>query len=216
METLVDGSVLKLCKNFSMIVAGPSKAGKSVFVSKLVRFVHELVQEPPVEILWCYSEYQPAYLELAHLVPNLHLIEGLPNIEALKQDTKRHKLIIFDDMMDRFKKDPTLVTLFIKGCHHWNLSCIHIVQNLYFEGLRTARLNANYLVLFKNPSDQQQMAILARQMFPKQSYKFMEAFQDATSQPYTYLLVDLTQQCPNHLRLRTNIFPGELQLVYVV
>ena len=216
MDAEIDGSVLKFVKNFSMIVAGPSKAGKSVFVSKVVRFVHDLMHEPPVEILWCYSEYQPAYLELAKSVPNLRLIEGLPDIETLKRDTRRHKLIIFDDMMDRFKKDPTLVTLFIKGCHHWNISCIHIVQNLYFDGLRTARVNANYLVLFKNPADQLQISTLARQMYPKQGQRFVEAYKDATSQPFTYLLVDTTQQCPNKLRLRTNIFPGEVQIVYPV
>ena len=214
MDAMIDGSVLKFVKNFSMLVSGPSKAGKSVFVSKFVQFVHELMEEPPVQIIWCYSEYQPGYRDLARAVPNLQLIEGLPDIAALKKDTARHKLLVFDDMMDKFKKDPTLVTLFIKGCHHWNISCIHIVQNLYFEGLRTVRVNANYLVLFKNPSDQLQVATLARQMYPHQGAKFIEAFKDATSQAYTYLLVDTTQQCPTHLRLRTNIFPGELQVVY--
>ena len=215
MDPAVDGSVLKFVRSFSMIVSGPSKAGKSVFVSKFVRFAAKLMEEEPVEILWCYSEYQPAYQELAATVPHLHLIQGLPDISALKQDTQRHKLIVFDDLMDRFKRDPTLVTLFVKGCHHWNVSCIHIVQNLFFDGLRTARVNANYLVLFKNPSDQLQVATLARQMYPHQSEHFMHAFKDATSQPYTYLLVDTTQQCPTHMRLRTNIFPGEVQLVYV-
>ena len=216
METEIDGGVLKFSKNFSMIVAGPSKAGKSVFVFKFVQFIDQLMTEAPDEILWCYSEYQPAYQKLACLTPNLRLIQGLPDIELLKKDTRRHRLIVFDDMMDKFKRDPTLVTLFVKGCHHWNLSCIHIVQNVFFEGLRTARINTNYMVLFKNPSDQLQVATLARQMFPKKSRAFVEAFQDATSQPFTYLLVDTTQQCPNNLRLRTNIFPGERQLVYML
>jgi len=213
METF-DGSFLKFCKNFSMIVAGPSKAGKSVFVSKFVRFIHELVHDPPAEIIWCYNEYQPGYQELSLSVPNLQLIEGLPNMQSLKQDNLRHKLIIFDDMMDKFKKDPSLVTLFTRGCHHWNISCIHIVQNLYFEGLRTARINTNYLVLFKNPSDRLQISNLGRQIFPGKSKQFVAVFEDATSQAYTYLMLDMTQQCPDHLRLRTNIFPGELQLVY--
>ena len=212
----VDGKVLKFQHSFSMVVSGPSKAGKSVFVSKFVKFAHSLMETPPAEILWCYSEYQPAYRELAASVPNLRLIEGVPDIAALKRDTSRHKLVIFDDLMDRFKKDQTLVTLFIKGCHHWNLSCIHIVQNLYFEGLRTVRINSNYLVLFKNPSDQLQISTLGRQMYPRQTEHFLHAFKDATAQPFTYLLVDTTQQCPNDLRLRTNIFPGEVQIVYLV
>ena len=212
----LDGHVLKFVRSFSMIVSGPSKAGKSVFVEKFVRFADEMMAARPVEILWCYSEYQLAYMQLAASVPHLRLIEGLPDIAALKRDTQHHKLVIFDDLMDRFKRDQMLVTLFIKGCHHWNLSCIHIVQNLFFDGLRTARINANYLVLFKNPSDQLQVATLARQMYPHQARRFVEIFKDATSQPYSYLLVDTTQQCPNHLRLRTNVFPGEHQVVYTV
>lgn len=203
-----------LVKSFSMVVAGPSKAGKTVFVSKLVKHCHEICEQVPTEILWCYSEYQPAYKELSAAM-NLHLVEGLPDLAALKADSHRPKLIVFDDMMDYFEKDTSLVTLFVKGCHHWNLSCVHIVQNLFFKGLRTARINTNYMVLFKNPSDKLQVANLGRQLFPGQSKYFMDAFQSATSEPYTYLLLDLSQTCPENLRLRSNIFPGEVQVVYV-
>ena len=89
------------------------------------------------------------------------------------------------------------------------------MQNLYFNGLRTARINANYLVLFKNPSDKLQVANLGRQLFPGQSKFFVAAFESATLEPFTYLLLDLTQTCPENLRLRSNIFPGEIQVVYV-
>jgi hypothetical protein len=201
-----------LAKTFSMIVSGPSKAGKTVFVSNLVKTCRELFEEVPAEIIWCYAEYQPAYNELTSLV---RFVEGLPNLKELKQGRLHPKLIIFDDMMDRFQNDPSLTTLFIKGSHHWNLSCVHIVQNLYFNGMRTARINTNYLVLFKNPSDKLQVANLGRQLFPGKTKYFMDAFELATCQPYSYLLLDLTQTCPENLRLHSNIFPGETQAVYV-
>ncbi len=107
---------------FSMIVAGPSKAGKTVFVTKFVKHTIELMEEPPLEIMWCYSEIQPGYTELMAL-PNVQLIEGLPNLDGLKADKDRPKLIIFDDMMTTFEKNPSLVTLFVKGCHHWHSHC---------------------------------------------------------------------------------------------
>ena len=181
---------------------------------KFVRHCNELMEQPPVEIMWCYSEFQPAYTELMGL-PNVQLIEGLPDLEALKADSARPKLIIFDDMMTTFAKDPSLVTLFVKGCHHWQLSCIHITQNLYFNGLRTARINADYLALFKNPSDKLQIQNLGRQLFPGKAKFFVEAFEMATVEPYTYLLIDLTQKCPDILRLRSNVFPGELMAIFV-
>jgi hypothetical protein len=53
-------------------------------------------------------------------------------------------------------------------------------------------------------------------LYPGKSKLFIEAFQDATSVPYSYLLIDLTQSCPEKYRLRTNIFPDEQICVYVV
>lgn len=202
-------------ESMSMLVCGPSKAGKTQFVMKFVRHIKELMTVEPAEIIWCYSELQPGYAELKQCLPNIQFVEGLPDMEQLKADKARPKLIIFDDMMSVFEKNPTLETLFVKGCHHWNLSCIHIVQNLYCKGMRTVRINANYLVLFKNPSDKLQVATLARQLYPSRSQFFIESYEIATAQPYTYLLLDVSQTCPDNLRLRTNIFPGELMNVFL-
>ena len=206
---MIDYAVPLFIESMSMLVCGPSKAGKTQFVMKFVRYVKELMTVVPMEIIWCYSELQPGYAELKQSIPNIQFVEGLPDLEVLKADKMHPKLIIFDDMMSVFEKNPSLETLFVKGCHHWNLSCIHIVQNLYCKGLRTARINANYIVLFKNPSDKLQVAMLARQLYPRRSGHFIEAFETATSLPYTYLLLDVSQTCADNLRLRTNIFPDD-------
>ena len=71
------------------------------------------------------------------------------------------------------------------------------------------------MVLFKNPRDANQFAILARQMYPKQSQYAVEAYEDAKREPYSYLLVDIRPEQDEDLRLRTNIFPGEKHYVYV-
>ena len=60
-----------------------------------------------------------------------------------------------------------------------------------------------------------QFAIFARQMYPT-CWKFaVEGYEDATSVPYGYLLVDLKPDQDERCRLRTCVFPGELQHVYV-
>jgi hypothetical protein len=66
-------------------------------------------------------------------------------------------------------------------------------------------LNSQYLVLFKNPRDQQQVAVLARQMYPNNWRKFLDQFQQATKEPYGYLVVDLKQETPDSDRLLSNI-----------
>jgi len=52
-------------------------------------------------------------------------------------------------------------------------------------------------------------------MYPNKSGFAMEAYKDATREPYSYLLVDLRPEQDEELRLRTDIFPGETQYVYV-
>ncbi len=199
---------------FSMIVAGPSKAGKTIFTSKLLKHIDSLSTVPPLEIIWCYSEYQPNYHNLACEIPHLRLVQGLPDIKELRKDTKTPRLMVLDDLMCDSANSKEIASLFTRGVHHWNISVVFIVQNIFFSGLRTARINAHYLVLFKTPSDKLQISTLARQLYPRRAAYFMDAFHDATSEAYSYLFVDLSQDCPEELRLRTNIFPAEMMMVY--
>lgn len=118
-------------------------------------------------------------------------------------------------MMDSLNKDDSkiLTMLTTRGCHHLNISCMHLVQNAFF-GDRTFRINSQYTVLMKNPADQLQVSNLARQMFPKNTKYFHEAYEDACGKPHGYLLIDSHQETPDHMRLRTHIFPGESTIVY--
>ena len=96
------------------------------------------------------------------------------------------------------------------------MSVVYLAQNLFPKNkfARTISLNAHYMVLFKNPRDASQFANL-RQMYPKRSQFAVEAYKDATREPYSYLLVDLRPEQDDDLRLQTNVFPGETQYVYV-
>lgn len=181
--------------------------GKSSFVKLLIENRSQLISPKPEGVIWCYTQQQPLYDSL-HNDPEITFVQGVPDTESL-----RNKLVIFDDMMQELKNDQALVMLTTRGCHHLNISCIHIVQNLFF-GDRTSRVNSQYLVLLKNPSDQLQVNTLARQLFPRNVKYFHEAFEDATAKPHGYLLVDLSQATPDHCRLRTNIFPNEQTIVY--
>ncbi len=198
---------------FTTIVSGPTKAGKTVWVKNLIMQSSEIIYPPPDEIYFCYSEWQPLYQQLAAF--GVQFIYGLPDMTQLKAEPTKSKLLILDDLMQETKKDSKLIQLFTRGSHHWNLSVLHIVQNLFFEGLRTSRVNAQYLVLMKNPSDQLQTSTLAKQLFPKNTSYFMEAYKDACSFSYGYLFIDLCQDTPEHMRLLSNVFPGQLKNVYI-
>jgi len=198
---------------FTAIVAGPTKSGKTVWVRNLIIHADSMICPPPNRIVYCYSEWQPIYQELASCGVELH--EGLPDMSKLKVQVDTPKLLILDDLMQEIKSDKKLIQLFTKGSHHWNLSVLHMVQNLFFDGLRTARVNSQYLVLMKNPSDQLQASTLAKQLYPGRTQFFMEAYKDACSESFGYLFLDLSQDMADDMRLHTNIFPGQMHAVYV-
>ena len=95
--------------------------------------------------------------------------------------------------------------------HHRYTSVLCVVQNLFpkTKESRTISLNSQYMVVFKNPRDASQMSHLARQMYPGRAKFVQEAFKDASSVPNGYLLVDLKQDTPEDMRLRTTIFPDD-------
>jgi len=110
-----------------------------------------------------------------------------------------------------------VANVFTKISHHRNVSVVYLTQNVFDKNkyARMISLNAHCLVLFKNPRDATQFATLARQMYPNASKFAIEAYKDATSAPYGYLLIDLKPEQDERCRLRTNVFPGETQFAYV-
>ena len=133
--------------------------------------------------------------------------EGLPSASMF--DSATRKLIVIDDLMA--ETDERVTTLFTKKSHHRNTSVMYLVQNLFPKNKesRTMSLNSQYMVVFKNPRDATHMSHLARQMYPGRVKFVQEAFKDATSLPYGYLLIDLKQDTPEDTRLRTTIFPDD-------
>jgi hypothetical protein len=70
-------------------------------------------------------------------------------------------------------------------------------------------LNTHYIVMFKNPRDASQVAILARQIYPGKSHFVVQAYEDAKTEPYGYLLIDLGPDTDDRYRIRTKIFPDD-------
>ena len=101
--------------------------------------------------------------------------------------------------------------LFTKISHHRNISVILITQNLFHQGkfFRDISLNAKHIVVFENVRDRKQFSHLARQVLPHDSKGLSDAYLNATEEPLGYLVLDLSQDTNDRLRLRTCIFPEE-------
>ena len=192
------------------IVTGPTACGKSIWVKHLITYQKDMIDPAPEHVIWFYGEWQPLYDTLSGMV---EFREGLADLNTL--NTKERTLVIIDDLMT--ETDKSVSNLFTKGSHHRNLSVLHLVQNIFDKNkyTRTISLNAHYLVIFKNPRDASQITHLAKQMYPGRVHFLQEVFADATSEAYGYLFIDLKQETPEHLRLRTRIMPDETQYMYM-
>ena len=103
-----------------------------------------MINLPPEKLVWCYSQCQPAYMEMLITIPNScqEFVKGIPT--ALEQDAyfsvNKRNLIVFDDQMISAGKNQRIVNLFTRGSHHRNLSVIYIVQNVFHQGKAVAAL----------------------------------------------------------------------------
>lgn len=202
---------------FSAVISGPSNCGKTYFVRDLIQNAAAVISHKIDNIVYIYSCWQPLYDELLTIV-NINFVNGMP--ESFCDDTllpiHKNNLLIIDDLMNDASSNIEVQNVFTKYVHHRNLSCIYLVQNLFIQGKtsRTISLNTNYIILFKNPRDKNQINLLGRQMYPGNSKYFLEAFNDATSSTYGYLLIDYKAKTPDMFRLRTGLISSQ-QVVYI-
>jgi hypothetical protein len=172
-------------------------------------------------------------------LPNFTLVEGFPDNLYDRVDGHDNSLIVLDDLISQCSNDERVSNLFTRGSHHRGISVLFLTQNLFPPDKlsRTISLNTKQVKLQRSITflfttfrlyfshhqdklvypDEYSLGItkLARQMFPKHTSYLMESFEDATSKPYGYLMIDCHQLSPENMRLRTNILPGERQIVYV-
>lgn len=203
--------MIRFAHPFTMMVSGPSGCGKTTFISNLIKSIDLLIDKPIQKIIWCNNETNalPKKINFS----NIEYINGVP--ETVNNEMNEPILIILDDLMlDAY--NAKVCELFTKGSHHRNLSIILINQNVFHQGKfsRDISLNCKYLVLFKNPRDKSQIMPLARQIFPENTREFIRVYNDATSSPYGYLILDLTQDINDIFRFRSNIFNKYFTVCY--
>ena len=148
-------------------------------------------------------------------VPNVEFIKDLPNKEHLESIADdKHNLIVIDDLQFSALNNAFIANLFSREVHHRNISIFLILQNLFHQGkyCRDISLNTHYFILFKNPRDIHQIRYLGSQLGIHK--KLLEAYLDATAEPFSYIMIDLAPGFDSSYMLRSNILPKELAIVY--
>lgn len=191
---------LKFKHSATYLISGPTGSGKTSFIKRFLNQRFDLIDTPIEEVIYCSPEEQI----VDETIPYTKLHRGVPDISLFKD--LKPRIVILDDLLSCV--DANVVELFTRGSHHFNLSIIFVVQNLFSKnkGCRDISLNSHYIILMKNPRDKHQINTLARQISPDNSRFICDAYKDATNQPYGYLILDLHQTTPEEYRVRTNIF----------
>ena len=171
------------------------KAGKHIFVQQILkhnRIVYE--EQKSIRIFWYYNQWQECYEELkTSLGKSIRFERGVPELsENLCEINPRYNnIIILDDLMAEATDSSVVSRLFTQGRHR-NASVILLLQNMFPKGKYNTDIsrNAQYLALFRSPSDRKQIGIIGERMFDKKRVHFMNAYYKETEKPFGYLLVD--------------------------
>jgi hypothetical protein len=202
-----------------MICQGVSSSGKSSFAFKLLKHRAEMMTPCPQRIVWLYSQDQPLYREVKKAIPNVEFIEGLPdNLDGDFFDREVVNFCIIDDLMTECAGNKSVTKLFCQTSHHKNVSLMYLIQNGFYRGseMRTINLNASHLVIFANPRDKSSITSLAKQVAPGNNAFIRDAYNQAVeATPFGYLCLSFHPRCPELLRVRTSIFPGEVTQVFI-
>lgn len=192
-----------------MCVTGPSQAGKSHFVLRLLDQRHELFRGSTDKILWCYGIHD-AKLNSVLQHKGYKTLRGLPK----EQDIEPNSICVLDDLLSESESSKEVTNMCTRAAHHKPCFIIFISQNLFPSGkeARTRSLNTHYYVIFKNPRDKLQFEILARQISPTRSKDIISIYENATESPHGYLFIDFTQECSDDVRYRTNILDTPMVL----
>lgn len=198
---------IKFKHPFNCLIAGPSGSGKTKLVREIIDNSDICIDNlENIKILWAYGIWQKTYT-IPLKKNEITYMEGIPN----EDDIESFNVIVLDDLITEINNSKFIVDLFTKISHHRNISVFILSQNIFYRSpiYRDISLNAHYIIIFKSPRDSTQINVLARQICGSNWKFFISAFDQATDHPYGYLLVDLKQDTPIELRLRTRVLPNE-------
>ena len=197
---------IRLKENFKLFLAGPSRCGKTFFVADLLQNLDTITKDSPSFIIYVYKTWQWKFDEMKHLV-HVFLEDDENVVENIKMyATGQSILVVFDDMINS-KSLNTLAPLFTVDGRHMNMSLVFLTQRMFVndEYFRQISQNCDYFIVFKNPRNSSEIRTLAQQITPGSLF-LIKIYIEATKDPFSYLFINLTQECEREVKYLTQIF----------
>ena len=200
-----------------IMISGPTGSGKTLLTKKILQ--NNMFTKPIASILYCYGVYQELFTTMEKEIQNITFHDGLPDLKTITDlNNGDFHVIVLDDLMEYIVKSIETQTLFTTYCHHYNITAIFLTQNIFAKGpcSRTININTHILILFANKRDESQAICLGKQIYPSKVKEFMKAYMDATTIFHGYIVVDCDPKTDRVLKLRTNMFPHEDTICYII
>lgn len=110
--------------------------------------------------------YEDLTQDLQKSFPALELHQGLPDVQALQLtlNVKSKKLLLIDDLSDKFFKSEAMLDIFHVKSHHANISLCVTTQNIFLKETKPFLRNASERIFFYDKVDENYLSILSSQM----------------------------------------------------
>ena len=193
---------IRLKDTFKIFICGPSGCGKTTLIKQFLKNLSVFTKSPPKTVVLVYKVWQPDYDDMALDF----VIEDAPDMisKVNSKATGQHMLVIFDDLINSDSLDK-IGHMFAVDGRHKNMSLIFLSQKYFGKEFLLINGNIDYSIMFKNPINASEIRTLASRMTPGKR-ELVDYYNKATEQPFSYLFINLTQQCKPQTKFLSHLF----------
>ena len=200
---------------FKWTLVGSSGSGKTNFALNVIKKSSTLFDQKPDRVIIIYKVFQDIYNSFNDFFPTTLYTEEECDFEELTKSNKEHLLVICDDLYFSKKLNEISEHFLIKGRHR-NTSWMVLTQSIFNQpALKNISRNSTHMTLFKNVR-LNEPHVLFSQLRPRSSKVLQDIYAEATSDPYGYLDIDLSQTCPDKFRYKTNLFDSVVKVFVIM
>ena len=182
---------------------------------RLIKHAANMFITPPSKVIYVYKHWQPLYEDLRRKVNGIEFLEKLPTEEELSRMVKDHKhtILVADDKMTDISSDNYGSELFTRLSHHLGISTMLLLQNATLQGKGASDIakNCHYNVLMRSARDRNFIKSLG--VCLNDYRNLMHSYNDATKEPWSYLVVDTHPRSNPELRYYSQIFPDDREMI---